>query len=161
MCLLCRWVKQLGAGRVPSDWGNIKLSTGLFTQGVDSSSQKAARWVPHLLSDDQKQQRVACSHKLLFFLVESWLTFYGIPNKRCNRIWVGPDGDRPVVLRPGFQSRKRLFSIFFNTQGLWQLTFCLRNQQSLPPTIPKLCSLCQLVVCTWVLVTSLPRGPKP
>ena len=92
----------------------------------------AARWVPHLLSDDQKKQRVACSRKLLDEFEpngpnrlcdivtgdESWLTFYGIPNKRCNRMWVGPDGDRPVVLRPGFQSRKQLFSAFFNRQGL-------------------------------------------
>ena len=167
---VCRWVKQLGAGRVPSDWGNhaeralparneqniayvkrlieedphstvrelseaCELSIGTINNILhkDLHMRKlAARWVPHLLSDDQKQQRVACSHKLLdefepngpkrlCDLVtgdESWLTFYGIPNKRCNRIWVGPDGDRPVVLRPGFQSRKRLFSIFFNTQGL-------------------------------------------
>ena len=167
---VCRWVKQLGAGRVPSDWGNhaeralparneqniayvkrlieedphstvrelseaCELSIGTINNILhkDLHMRKlAARWVPHLLSDDQKQQRVACSHKLLdefepngpkrlCDLVtgdESWLTFYGIPNKRCNRIWVAPDGDRPVVLRPGFQSRKRLFSIFFTTQGL-------------------------------------------
>ena len=30
---------------------------------------------------------------------------------------MGPDGDRPVVLRQGFQSRKQLLSIFFNAQG--------------------------------------------
>ena len=92
----------------------------------------AARWVPHLLTDEQKKRRVDCSRQLLQDFEpngpkrlcdivtgdESWLTFYGIPNKRCNRAWVGPDGDRPVVLRPGFQSRKRLFSIFFSTQGV-------------------------------------------
>ena len=91
----------------------------------------AARWVPHLLSEEQKKRRVACSRQLLNDFEpngpkrlcdivtgdETWLMFYGIPNKRCNRAWVGPDGDRPVVLRPGFQSRKRLFSIFFNAQG--------------------------------------------
>lgn len=91
----------------------------------------AARWVPHLLSEDQKKRRVECSRQLLKDFEpngpkrlcdivtgdETWLWFYGIPNKRCNRAWVGPDGDRPVVLRQGFQSRKRLFSIFFNAQG--------------------------------------------
>ena len=98
---VCRWVKQLGAGRVPSDWGNhaeralparneqniayvkrlieedphstvrelamhVSLSIGTINNILhkDLHMRKlAARWVPHLLSDDQKQQRVACSHK--------------------------------------------------------------------------------------------------
>ena len=38
-------------------------------------------------------------------------------------MWVGPDGDRPVVLLAGFQSRRRLFSIFFNTQDLVAVEF--------------------------------------
>lgn len=92
----------------------------------------AARWVPHLLTEEQKKRRVDCSRRLLQEFEpngpkrlcdivtgdETWLTFYGIPNKRCNRAWVGPDGDRPVILKPGFQSRKRLFSMFFSTQGV-------------------------------------------
>ena len=92
----------------------------------------AARWEPDLLNDDQKKQRVACSCKLLNEFEhngpkqlcdkvtgnESWLMFYGIPNKCCNRMWVGPNRDQPVVLRPGFQSCRWLFSIFFNTKGL-------------------------------------------
>ena len=92
----------------------------------------AARWVPHLLTDEQKKRRVDCSRQLLrdfepncpkrlCDLVtgdETWINFYGISNKRCNRAWVGPDGDRPVVLWPGFQSRKRLFTVFFSTQGV-------------------------------------------
>ena len=92
----------------------------------------AARWVPHLLTDEQKKRRVDCSRNLLesfepngpkrlYDVVtgdETWITFYGIPNKRCNSAWVGPGGDRPTVLRPGFQSRKRLFTVFFNSSGL-------------------------------------------
>ena len=46
------------------------------------------------------------------------VAFYCIPNKRCNSAWVGLGGDRPTVLRPGFQSRKRLFTVFFNSSGL-------------------------------------------
>ena len=79
----------------------------------------AARWVPHLLTDEQKKQRVDFSRNLLHSFEpngtkrlcdvltgdETWITLYGIPNKRCNSAWVGPGGDRPVVLRPGFQSR--------------------------------------------------------
>lgn len=92
----------------------------------------AARWLPHLLSDDQKKQWVACLRKLLHEFEpnrpkrlcdivtggHSWHAFYGIPNKRCNRIWFGPDGDRPLVPCTGFQRCKGLFSLFFNTQGL-------------------------------------------
>ena len=48
---------------------------------------------------------------------ETWIPFYGIPNKRSNMAWVGLDQARPAVLRPSFRSRKRPFSIFFNTQG--------------------------------------------
>ncbi|GFS04671.1 transposase [Elysia marginata] len=33
-------------------------------------------------------------------------------------MWVDGQGDRPVVLRPGFQSRKRMCMVFFNYSGL-------------------------------------------
>ena len=101
---------------------------------------------------NKKKRRVDCSRNLLesfepngpkrlYDVVtgdETWITFYGIPNKRCNSAWVGPGGDRPTVLRPGFQSRKRLFTVFFSTAvDLWHLTFFLRRQRSLPSTTLK------------------------
>ncbi|GFR96515.1 transposase [Elysia marginata] len=43
---------------------------------------------------------------------ETWFPFFIIPPKHLNRI--DGQGDRPVVLRPGFQSRKRMFTVFFN-----------------------------------------------
>ena len=49
---------------------------------------------------------------------ETWIYFYGIPNKRSNMMWLTKDEPRPVVCKPGFQSRKRLFTIFFNHEGL-------------------------------------------
>ncbi|GFR74246.1 transposase [Elysia marginata] len=45
---------------------------------------------------------------------ETWFTFFIIPPKR---LWVDGQGDRPVVLRLGFQSRKRMFTVFFNCSG--------------------------------------------
>ena len=88
-------------------------------------------WIPHLLNEEQKIQRVKCSvqlqqmfqphgNKRLSDVVtgnETWFYFYGIPNKRANQVWVGPDDPRPVVLRPYFQSRKSLYSIFFDVNG--------------------------------------------
>ena len=32
-------------------------------------------------------------------------------------VWIDEAGDRPVVLRPGFQRKKRLFTILFNHAG--------------------------------------------
>ena len=93
-----------------------------------------ARWVPHILTEDQKRQRVLCARKLIQLLEpnghkrredviagdETWIYFYGIPNKRQNMMWVAEpteDEPRPVVARKGFQSKKRLFTIFFNCEG--------------------------------------------
>ena len=189
---VCRWVKQLGAGRVPSDWGNhaeralparneqniayvkrlieedphstvrelseaCELSIGTINNILhkDLHMRKlAARWVPHLLSDDQKQQRVACSHKLLdefepngpkrlCDLVtgdESWLTFYGIPNNRYNAFGLALTETDQLFFAQDSRVASDCFLFFSTRKALWQLTFCLRNQQSLPPTIPKLCS---------------------
>ena len=32
-------------------------------------------------------------------------------------VWITEVGDRPVVLRPGFLSKKRLFTMYFNHAG--------------------------------------------
>ena len=90
-----------------------------------------ARWIPHLLTVDQKRERVRCATELLNMFEphgpkrlsdivtgdETWFPFFIIPPKRLNRMWVDGQGDRPVVLRPGFQSRKRMFTVFFNYSG--------------------------------------------
>ncbi|GFR98342.1 transposase [Elysia marginata] len=89
------------------------------------------RWIPHLLTVDQKRERVRCAVELLNTFEplglkrlsdivpgdETWFPFFITPPKRLNRMWVDGQGDRPVVLRPGFQSRKRLFTVFFNYRG--------------------------------------------
>lgn len=46
---------------------------------------------------------------------ETWIYFYGIANKRVNMMWLAENEPRPHVCRPGFQSRKRLFTIFFSS----------------------------------------------
>ena len=90
-----------------------------------------ARWVPNILNEDQKRQRVLCAQKLIQLLEpnghkrldnvitgdETWIFFYGFLNKCQNMMWVAEDEPRPVVARKGFQSRKRLFTIFFNCKG--------------------------------------------
>ena len=99
-----------------------------------------------------KKRRVDCLRNLhqsfepngpkrLFDVVtgdKTWIIFNGIPNNRCNSAWVGPVGDRPAVLRPGFQTRKRLLPFFFSTQtDLWHFIFSRRRQQTPRSTTPK------------------------
>ena len=40
-----------------------------------------------------------------------------MPSKQVNMVLIDEAGDSPVVLRPGVQSKKRLFTIFFNNAG--------------------------------------------
>lgn len=58
----------------------------------------SARWVPHVLTPEQKKNRVSCARQLLDLFEpngpkritdvvtgdETWIYFYGIPNKRSN-----------------------------------------------------------------------------
>ncbi|GFS13827.1 transposase [Elysia marginata] len=41
---------------------------------------------------------------------ETWFPFFIIPPRRLNRMWVDGQGGITVVLCPGFQSRKRMFT---------------------------------------------------
>ena len=40
-----------------------------------------------------------------------------MPSKQTNNVWINETGDRPVVFRPGFQSKKLLFAIFPDHAG--------------------------------------------
>ena len=62
-----------------------------------------SRWIPHLLTDAQKVQRVNTSHQVLELLMrrrltdvvtgdESWFYFYQTANKSSNMVWLA-DGD--------------------------------------------------------------------
>jgi histone-lysine N-methyltransferase SETMAR len=94
-------------------------------------SKKCARWVPHQLSEEQKNQRVQmCQEWLAMFEPngpkrlsdvvtgdECWISFFTMKDKRSNMVWLSEDEPRPEVLKTGFRSRKRMFTMFFNTQG--------------------------------------------
>ena len=45
---------------------------------------------------------------------ETTISFCGMPSKRASMVLIDEAEDGPVVLRPGFQNKKRLFSILFN-----------------------------------------------
>jgi histone-lysine N-methyltransferase SETMAR len=48
---------------------------------------------------------------------EKWFPFFQQASKRQNMAWVGSDDPRPTALRPGFRSKKRMLTIFFDFSG--------------------------------------------
>ena len=93
-------------------------------------SKRYARWVPNQLTKEQKEQRVATCRNWLhefepngpqrFSHVvtgdECWISFFTMKDKRSNMVWLTENEPRPEVLKTGFRSRKRMFTIFFNIQ---------------------------------------------
>ena len=47
----------------------------------------------------------------------TFISLYGMSSTQASIAWINEAGNRPVVLRPGFQSKKRLFTLFFNHAG--------------------------------------------
>ena len=95
-------------------------------------SKRCSRWVPHMLTDDQCKERVRICHQWLQMFSpngpkrlsdvitgdECWISFSTMKDKVSNMAWLTEDEPRPEVLKAGFRSRKRMFTIFFNTQGV-------------------------------------------
>ena len=90
-----------------------------------------ARWVPHLLTDEQKQSRVRltsqviekydkCDPRCLEEIVtgdETWIYHFQPDSKAKNKVWVSSEGDRPVIARHCQISNCMLYAIFFDSKG--------------------------------------------
>ena len=90
-----------------------------------------ARWVPHLLTDEQKQSRVRlasqviekydkCDSRRLEEIVtgdETWIYHFQPDSKAKNKVWVSSEGDRPVIARRCKTSNRMLYAIFFDSKG--------------------------------------------
>ena len=89
------------------------------------------RWVPHLLTDEQKQSRVRlasqvienydkCDPCRLEEIVtgdETWIYHFQPDSKAKNKVWVSSEGDRPVIARRCKTSNRMLYAIFFDSKG--------------------------------------------
>ena len=85
----------------------------------------SARWVPHLLSDEQKRQRVKVAKKLLQMFPkydkkqfanvvtgdETWVHYFEPVRKVSNKIWATKHSKRPIIAKRSF-STKVLYAIF-------------------------------------------------
>lgn len=86
------------------------------------------KWVPHVLTDENKKTRVETSRQLLEILDsglnniitgdESWFHFYTVPSKEANKTWVKVGENRPQIARTAQNSKKRMVCIFFTMEGV-------------------------------------------
>lgn len=90
-----------------------------------------SRWIPHDLTDANKQERVnACRENLAMFKEnkwrlcdvvtgdESWIYWRQISRKSSNATWIGEGESPATVVRRGQFEPKTMVSIFFRKTGL-------------------------------------------
>ena len=85
-------------------------------------SQKDFRWVPHLLTDEQKRQRVKVAKKLLQMFPkydkkqfanvvtgdETWVHYFEPVRKVSNKIWATKHSKRPIIAKRSLSTKKVL-----------------------------------------------------
>ena len=90
-----------------------------------------ARWVSHLLTDEQKQSWVRlasqiiekydkCDPRRLEEIVtgdETWIYHFQPDSMAINEVWVSSEGDRPVIGRRCKTSNRMLYAIFFDSKS--------------------------------------------
>ena len=91
----------------------------------------SARWVPHLLTDEQKRQRVKVAKKLLRMFPkydkkqfanvvtgdETWVHYFEPVRKVSNKIWATKH-KRPIIAKRSLSTKKVLYAIFFSGEGV-------------------------------------------
>ena len=97
-------------------------------------SKICVRWVPHLLTDEQKQNWVRLASQVtekydkcdpslprrLEEMVtgdETWVYHFQPDSKAKTKVWVSSEGDRPVIARCCKTSNHMLYVIFFDSKG--------------------------------------------
>lgn len=111
----------------------ISLSTVHFILKKHLKVRKiSARWVPHLLTDEQKRQRVKVAKKLLQMFPkydkkqfanvvtgdETWVHYFEPVRKVSNKIWATKHNKRPIIAKRSLSAKKVLYAIFFSGEGV-------------------------------------------
>ena len=90
-----------------------------------------ARWVPHLLTEEQKTQRLKCARELLKTYKgcnnrvvsnlltgdETWVHMFQQQRRADNKQWKRKDKKRPCIAKRTISSKKMLYAIFFHSNG--------------------------------------------
>ena len=113
-------------------------------------------WVPHALSDEQRENRVKWCKKMLKkfcksgfaaevnFIMrgdETWLYYYDVPTKSQSKVWIFEDEEVPVQVRKSKSIGKRMVTVFF-TKGAILTNVCLEKSET--------------VTAKWYTATCLP-----
>lgn len=91
-----------------------------------------ARWVPRLLSDEDKRRRVAASEAFLkrferqgqrfldriITVDETWLFHFDPESKRQSMVWKSPSTPPPKKARVARSMKKHMFIFFMDNQGM-------------------------------------------
>ena len=114
---------------------DIANCTGISEGSVQTIMKKrldlrkvCARWVPHLLTEEQKTQRLKCDREFLKTFkgcnclvisnlltgVENWVHMFEPQRRADNKQWKRKDRKRPCI---AVSSKKMLYAIFFNSSG--------------------------------------------
>ena len=102
--------------------------------------RSCARWIPHLLTNEQKRARVQSAKMLLkqfpnynaqsFANVvtgdETWVHFFEPKRKIQNKIWATKACKRPYIAKRTISVRKVMYAIFFTTRVLPYRLLCLK-----------------------------------
>ena len=91
-----------------------------------------ARWVPHLLTEEQKTQHLKCAWELLKTYKgcnsrvisnlltgdETWVHMFEPQRRADNKQWKRKDQKCPCIAKRTISLKKMLYTIFFNSSGL-------------------------------------------
>ena len=88
--------------------------------------------MPHLLTDEQKRQRVKVAKKLFQMFPkydkkqfanvvtgdETWVHYFEPVRKVSNKIWATKHSKRPIIVKRSLSTKKVLYAIFFSGEGI-------------------------------------------
>ena len=91
-----------------------------------------ARWVPHLLTNEQNRQRVKVAIKMLQMFqtcdkkqfanvvtgAENWVYYFELVKKLRSKIWDSKHSRRRIIAKRSLSARKVLYAIFFSGEGV-------------------------------------------
>ena len=118
---------------------DIASCTGISEGSVQTILKKrldlrkvCARWVPHLLTEEQKTQRLKCALELLKTYKgcnsrvisnlltgdKTWVHMFEPQRRADNKQWKRKDKKRPCIAKRTISLKKMLYAIFFNSSGL-------------------------------------------
>jgi histone-lysine N-methyltransferase SETMAR len=92
----------------------------------------SSRWIPHLLTSEQKQQRIDWCHFMLSKFDkgrstmvgnivtgdETWVYTYDPETKQQSAVWVFQEEEQPTKVVRSRSASKRMVAVFFRRQGL-------------------------------------------